>query len=196
MKRHADNLRLLEPQTLRLKKRDYYTMAEAGIFDGRRVELLDGEVIVMPPMGDRHALAIVNGTYILPPLFGSTHTVRVQLPLDFGDSQPEPDFAIVAGNYRTIAKHPTTALLVIEVAEKTLVLDQTRKARLYASRGIADYWIVNLNDNLLEVRRKPTRDADSKSLWRYDDVQTVSSGQSIAPLAFPRKKIKVADLLP
>lgn len=75
-------------------------------------------------------------------------------------------------------------------------MDQTRKAQLYASRGIADYWIVNLKANLIEVRRKPVRDTEARSHWRYDDVQTFVAGQSIAPLAFPRKKIKVADLLP
>jgi Uma2 family endonuclease len=196
MDRKSAKLIVVEPHSLRFTKADYIKMHDAGIFEQRRVELIDGEVIAMPAMGNEHAVVITKGTYLLPTLFGPAQTVRIQLPLDFGDSQPEPDFAVVAGGRQTIQKHPAHANLIIEVADRTLVFDQTRKAQLYASRKIPDYWIVNLIDDVLEVRRRPVANTSNPIGWTYGDKHVFTRGQTIAPLAFPRKKIKVADLLP
>jgi Uma2 family endonuclease len=111
------------------------------------------------------------------------------------DSEPEPDVAVVTGNPREYRDaHPTTALLIVEVADATLPYDRERKANLYARAGIADYWIVNLLDRCLEVYRRPTQAGTANA--RYADRAVLPAETSIAPLATPDKSIAIADLLP
>lgn len=196
MKSRADNLILVEPKPVRWTKEHYYEMGKLGWFRDRRVELIEGEVIAMPPIGDEHAFAVRLVDAAIRHAFGSKFTYSVQSPIDLGDSQPQPDVAVLRGKLREHKTHPKTAVLVVEVSDTTLLLDRTRKARVYAAAKISDYWIVNLEERVLEVRRNPHRDAKSPTGWRYDEPMILQSCDTIAPLAFPRKKIKVADLLP
>ena len=92
--------------------------------------------------------------------------------------------------------HPTSALLVVEVADTTLDYDRGRKASLYASAGIADYWIVNLRDKHLEVCRRPVRDRLQPFGFRYDQITVLKSGRKIAPLAKSKSLMPVGKLLP
>ena len=169
-------------------------MADAGLFHDRRVELIEGEVVDMPPQKNAHYTAILLVQRALEKAFGVNHVVRVQGPLDLGErSQPEPDVAVVAGTPRDYRDHPTSALLVVEISDTTLEFDRERKARLYAKAGLAEYWVVNLVDRVLEVHRTPVLDAQRP---RYGDIRSVTVGETVSPIAAPEAAIAVADLLP
>lgn len=189
----------LRPQTRKWTRAEYYRMADLGWFDNQRVELIEGTVVKMPPQKNFHGISIGLAEVAAEAAFGPRHWVRTQLPLHLGRrSAPEPDVAVVPGGPRdyTATGHPTTALLIIEISETTLAYDCCRKASLYARAKIADYWIVNLIDRRLEVRRNPTPDPSQRYSWRYQDVLLLGPRDRIAPLAFPKKRITSADLLP
>ena len=110
-------------------------------------------------------------------------------------SEPEPDIAVVRGrieDYRDA--HPTSPVLVVEVADSSLARDRGRKGSLYARAGVPDYWIVNLTDGVLEIYRDPRRTAAGR--WRYAAVRVGKPRATVSPLAAPRARIRVADLLP
>ncbi|MET0516632.1 MAG: Uma2 family endonuclease [Nitrospiraceae bacterium] len=134
---------------------------------------------------------------MLARVFGDAYWIRIQMPVVLDpDSEPEPDLAVVSGapaDY--VQEHPRTALLIVEVAESTIVLDRERKALLYARVGIPEYWIVNLPDRCLEVYREPV--ASAQPAPRYRVRLQLGPADSIAPLlAKPDFSLRVADLLP
>ncbi|HZL37587.1 MAG TPA: Uma2 family endonuclease [Tepidisphaeraceae bacterium] len=183
------------PPPLRWTGTDFDRADAMGLFDGKRVELMDGEILEMPSMNDPHAQAIQLGTYALLGIFPPTHaTLRVQCPMRLGEFRPIPDFVVVAGIPRQVVEHPTSALLIVEISDSSLEYDRGAKARLYAAHGIPDYWIVNLNGRCVEVRRNPIG-ADIGDP-HYSHLQVHSLEQSLAPLAAPQTQLKVADLLP
>jgi Uma2 family endonuclease len=173
-------------------------MADMGLFDGRRVHLIQGEVFEMSPQYGLHAETVTKVDDALRNVFKRGYRVRVQLPLDLGaDSDPEPDVAVVAGKpgaYRDA--HPTTALLIVEIADSSLDHDRRNKGSLYASAGIADYWIVNLMDRQLEIHRDPQPDAAQPYGFGYADVRILKARDKASPLAAPRAKVAVRGLLP
>ncbi|HEY7425174.1 MAG TPA: Uma2 family endonuclease, partial [Gemmataceae bacterium] len=122
---------------------EYYRMADMGFFHGQRVELIEGEIVVLSPQKAEHWTTADRVAELLRSGFGSAFHVRLQGPIDFGSlSEPEPDVAVVAGTRAQYAsQHPRTAVLIVEVSESSLAYDRTRKASLYARAGIADYWI-------------------------------------------------------
>jgi Uma2 family endonuclease len=190
---------LAHPVRQRWTRAQYYQMAEQGWFQGKRVELIEGEVIRMPAQKNSHAIAIDLACKALEAAFGSGHWVRAQFPLHvLPRSAPEPDVAVVKGRTRDFKHrdHPTAALLVVEISDTTLAYDRGRKASLYAKAGIADYWIVNLLEQRVEVRRRPVPDKRQKYGYGYADMAAYGPGESLAPLSLPRKKIAVDDLLP
>ncbi len=183
-----------EPAPRRFSLEEYYQLAELGWFRGQRVHLIDGTLYTMSPQNAPHANAIVLGYRTLERVFGEGYVVRVQMPLEpGGDTDPEPDLAVVRGDPRQMRSHPASALLVVEVADTTLVHDRGRKAELYASIGVADYWLVNLPARRLEVRRRPER---AGGVWRYAEERTLGPGEAVAPLARPDTPVGVDDLLP
>jgi Uma2 family endonuclease len=93
-------------------------------------------------------------------------------------------------------QHPTTAVLVVEVADSSLTYDTGPKAHLYAAAGIADYWVIDVNGGHLVVFRDPVADAAAPRGFRYNSVLTLARGQSVNPLAAPTAVVQVADLLP
>jgi Uma2 family endonuclease len=174
-------------------------MGEAGIFaPDERVELIEGEVLQMAPQGPTHSTGTCTTQDTLRDAFGPGFYVRHQLPLSLGQaSDPEPDLAVVRGSsrdYRTA--HPTTALLVVEVADTTLAFDRQKKASLYARAGIQDYWIVNIPEQVVEVHREPRPDPDRPFQYGYTRVSRHGAGDTLMPLAAPEAAIPVADLLP
>ncbi len=186
-----------EPSTKRWMREEYYRMGELGWFQGQRVELIDGEIIEMSPHGNPHAVGIGLAQCVLSRVFGDDHWVRVQLPLRVGpQSEPEPDAAVVQGTPRDYTDHPTSALLVVEVADATLSYDTKRKTGLYASAGITDYWVVNLVDMCLEVYRQPVPDASTPFGHSYAEVKRLGGSERVTPLARPQLHILVSDLLP
>ena len=172
---------------------EYYRMAEKGILaPDARVQLIDGVIFDMPPIGPEHAASVAEVNRIFLTGLGETIIVRGQSPLrlDTG-SEPEPDLAVVRyrpDKYRRAHPAPADVLLVIEVSESTLTFDQQTKGLRYAQAGILDYWIANLTDKQIEVHRDPTPDG-------YKTVQVLKPGDVIRPLAFPEFEVAVSDIL-
>jgi Uma2 family endonuclease len=184
-------------ETRRWTRREYETLVASGFFHPEeRLELVDGELLRMTPQGSAHATAISLLEETLKSAFGLGFNVRAQMPLALDpDSEPEPDVAVVVGSPRDYRdSHPTTAVLVVEVADTTLTYDRERKTHLYARAGIPDYWILNLLDRCLEVYRQPV--ATGSEGPRYATKLVVSSSESVSPLARLNVSIRVADLLP
>ncbi len=170
---------------------EYHRIGESGLFAGKRVQLIRGQVIEMSPMKSRHATGIELVNQALRARLGSQGYVREQKPLALTPlSEPEPDIAVVTGSPRDYAQaHPTTAQLVVEVSDSTLKFDQQVKGPLYAEAGIPEYWILNLVDNTLEVYRDPTSEG-------YQTRQVWGSQEQVTSLIEPDQQIPVLELLP
>ncbi|HLC15790.1 MAG TPA: Uma2 family endonuclease [Thermodesulfovibrionia bacterium] len=188
----------LVPQVHLWTRHDYYKMAEAGLFEGKHVELIKGQVIEMSPMGSLHATAVALCARILEHAFGQGYFTRWQMPLDAGEhSEPEPDIAVIQGSVRQFKNaHPQTAVLIVEVAETSLTYDRTEKASLYAKVNIPDYWILNLHEQQLEVHRYPVPDSSQLFGFGYADVTILKEDDFVSPIVKPGLKISVAELLP
>jgi len=168
---------------------------EKGWFDGQRLELINGEILELPPMNDPHAQAVRLANYVLLSIFPPTSaTISIQCPMRLGESRPFPDLVVVAGTPREVARHPETALLVIEVSDTSLEFDRTEKSKLYAMHGLPEYWIINLKGRCVEMYRSPlaTDSADP----RYGEIRVVAENETLSPIASPQAQIRVADLLP
>ena len=186
-----------EPHPRLWTKDEYYRLGDLGFFNGQRVELIEGEIMVLSPQNWLHGSTTDRVAEVLRQSLGGGSWVRMQLPLDLGlIIEPEPDVSVVPGQREDYTDHPTTALLVVEVSEATLAYDQGDKASLYAAGRIIDYWVVNLVDRQIEVYRNPTADSSQRHGHRYADVTILTRADSVRPLAFPAVSIPVADLLP
>jgi Uma2 family endonuclease len=177
---------------------EYERLVERGMFEGEHLELLDGLLVVREPQGSRHSAAVAALSEVLKRAFGVGFHVRPQLPVALDDSsEPAPDIVVVPGRpWGYLHGHPTTPLLLVEIAETSLSLDRRHKSALYARAGLADYWIVNLPGGILEVYREPAPTVSADPGWAYRSVQVLTRGASVAPLAAPEARIAVADLLP
>jgi len=177
-------------------QKEYYQMAELGFFHGKRVELIEGEIIEMSPMKSAHATALGLAAQILGILFFENFIVRTQMPMSFSNSNaPEPDAAVIKGSLRDFANsHPKTAELIVEVSDSTLRYDRTVKVGLYAQNKIQEYWILNLKSRCLEVYRQPKK--DKKLGFIYSEIKILTEDDRVSPLAAPNAKIVIADLLP
>ena len=185
-------------QRRKFSKDEYYRMAEMGFFNGQRVELIDGEVILMSPQEAGHATAVELVARILEKAFGEGYHVRDQKPLDLGEGhEPEPDAAVVIGSPRDYAQaHPKTAVLVVEVALSSVDYDRVVKGSLYAKSGIPEYWLLNLRERRLEVFREPVPMPEQIFGFGYKSMRIYLPDETVSPLAKPDAKIKVADMLP
>jgi len=180
-------------------RKEYDELIKSGFFvEDEPIELLGGQLIVAEPKGSPHSTAVALTVEALRAAFGSGWLVRVQDPIALdAESEPEPDVAVVPGRALDyLAEHPACPALVVEVAESSLVFDRGHKGSLYARAGLADYWIVNLVDEVFEVYRGPALDRSAEFGWRYLDVQALRPGATVAPLARPDVTVAVADLLP
>jgi Uma2 family endonuclease len=178
---------------------EYDRLISLGIFrPGQHLELLGGHLIVSEPQSSLHSAAVGLVDEALGACFGPGWAVRVQMPIALDDeSEPEPDVAVVVGTHRDYAAaHPTRPALLVEVADSSLSDDRGTKAALYARAGIADYWILNLVDRVLEVCRDPVTAAMQSSGWRYRDIAVLRPGTAVAPLSRPDATVEVAAILP
>jgi Uma2 family endonuclease len=149
------------PRRHRISVDEYHRMAESGSFaPDARVELIDGEIIDMPPIGITHAGAVDQLYTLLHRALGERAIVRCQSSVQLGDcSEPQPDFVVLAPRKTFYKDRRPTAddtLLVIEVSDSTLEKDLRRKMMLYARHGIREYWVVDLVSLRLHVFRNPT----------------------------------------
>jgi Uma2 family endonuclease len=183
----------------RWTRTEYDRLIRAGMFGPEdRIELLDGQLVVREPQGSRHATVVYLVRAALERAFGPGHYVREEKPLALDAvSEPEPDVVVVRGHPRDhLDDHPSTPLLVVEVADTSLALDRLRKGGLYARAGVADYWIVNLLDEVLEVYRQPVGASSRRSGWKYRSVRLLKRNAVVSPLAAPRARVRVSNLLP
>ena len=179
--------------------REFYRMGERGIFHPEeRVELIEGVIYKMFRISPAHATVVQVSRDVLTAVFGQACYVRTQFPLHLGPrSEPLADVAVVAGSIRDYTEqHPTTALLLVEVSDRTLRHDRHCKGGLYAKASIADFWILNLKKRHLEVYRKPVANPDDDFGYRYEEVTILTDQDAVSPLACPASRILVADLLP
>lgn len=185
-------------QPMRWTHEQYHQMDTLGWFEGKRVELIGGEIIEMAPMLSPHWAGVMLAHQTLQQIFGDGFIVTVQLPVKLPHlSEPEPDVAVVSGTVHDYEEElPSTAVLVVEISDTTLRLDRTTKASLYAAAGIEEYWIVNLKARQLEVHRAPVEQAKQKFGWGYHEKIEFKESDSVSPLAAPNAKVAVKDLLP
>jgi len=172
---------------------DYYRMAEVGILGPEdRVELIDGEIIQMSPIGTRHAGCVTRLNRLFNSAFKGRATVSIQNPLRINNyTEPEPDVVLLKyrdDDYSNKRMLPDDALLVVEVADTTLKYDRDVKLPRYAAGGVPEVWIMDLKGNRLLVYRDLKSSAFQTSL-------TLKSGESVLVSAFPDITFAVDELL-
>lgn len=172
---------------------DYHRMIEAGILDGRQVELLHGEIVEMPPEGLEHAQLSTDAADYLRSRLGNQVLIRDNKPITLpsSNSEPQPDLTIaqpLREIYRTQHHpYPKNIFWVIEYADSSLAKDMDAKRKTYAKEGIQEYWIVDLKNRAVKVLRHPDQ-------GDYQTEDTFTNGM-IYPLAFPTVEIAVQSLL-
>jgi Uma2 family endonuclease len=172
---------------------EYHRMAQAGILAREdRVELIDGEVVAMTPVGPRHNAAVDRANRVLGRVVGDKAIVRVQGSIRLGRStEPEPDLALLrprADFYASDMPGPADVLLVIEIAESSLVYDRDVKSGVYAGADVLEYWLVDLGARTIQRHTQP-RDG------RYRETHLVDDGQTLAPEALPDCVVAARDLM-
>ena len=186
-------------QTRKWTRIEYDRLVEAEILGPEdRIELLGGHMVIKESQYSPHATSILLVQRVLTAAFGTGWNVRAQMPVALDEeSEPEPDVSVVPGDPRDYRDaHPERPALIVEVALSRLRFDREHKGSLYARAGIADYWIVNIPDQLIEVYREPVPDGTAPFGWRYGRMVTLGPHERVAPLAAPQAAILAADLLP
>ena len=182
------------PAGARITVERYFRLVDEGVLrPDDHVELLEGVVVSMSPQDPPHAGTVSKVAHLMWRIAGDRACVRVQLPfLAGGDSVPEPDVAVVPGrddDYTTA--HPTTALVVVEVADSSVAQDRLTKAAIYARAGVPEYLLVNVRDDCVEVRRSPDPITQA-----FRDVRVAHRGEALELVAFPGVGVRVDELLP
>lgn len=172
---------------------EYHRMAETGILrPDARVELLDGRIIDMSPIGPFHGGITKRLNHLFTRLARGRWMVSVQDPLRLNDdSEPEPDLMLVKpapDDYTSRHPGPEDVFLLIEVSDTTLDYDREEKLPAYGRAGIPEVWILNLNDRTIETYREP-------HFTGYAARQTLRAGDTLSPLRFPDVTLDVAELL-
>lgn len=172
----------------------YHRMGETGILhEDDRVELIEGEIIEMTPIGSRHAGTVGAIDNLFAARLSGRAVVWSQNPLLITrlQSEPQPDVMLLAPRadaYRSRLPEPPDVLLLIEVADSTLTYDRRTKLPLYARAGVAEAWLIDLEANRVEIHRAPG-ESD------YRDVSVPRADETFAPLAFPALALTLRDLL-
>jgi Uma2 family endonuclease len=178
-------------------REEYHCLGKQGWFREQKVELLQGELIVLTPQSYAHANAVHRIFHQLSGLYGAEFSVRMQVPLVHEpNSEPEPDISVVPGSWRDYSDHPQTAVLVVEVSKSSLDYDLHTKAHLYASMGIPDYWVLDLENRQLLVHRQPVADAKMPFGHRFQQTETIAADGQISLLENSTATIAIANMLP
>ena len=193
----------LNPPTARPSIRTRFTVAEFHHLRelpevaAERPFLLRGVIWEQGPMKLPHGNGVLLATDVVRAAFGAGWVLRVQLPLVLGqETDPFPDLAVVPGSVRDYTEHPTTADLVVEVSDTTLNTDLTEKAEMYATAGVADYWVLDVANRELHVFRDPVLLPAGFGATAYRQHHTFGPADAVAPLAVPTATVRVADMLP
>jgi Uma2 family endonuclease len=182
-----------EPARYKFTVDDYYKMAEVGILhEDSRVELIDGDIIMMSPIGRRHASRLTRLATFFFSKLGDRAVIWVQNPLSIdASSQLQPDIAVLkprADFYLSALPVPADVLLLVEVMDSSASYDRGVKLPLYATSKISEVWLVDLNAERIETFRRPVGEV-------YTENGTSPRGLSLAPEAFPDAVLQVNDIL-
>lgn len=172
---------------------EYHRMGEAGILtEDDRVELIEGQLVPMAPIGQDHAATANALTRLLVLAVGNRGVVTVGNPVRLdGSSEPQPDLTVLkfrADDYRTVVPRAEDVLLLVEISNSSLRYDRTIKLPLYARRFVPEVWIINLAAREIEVHRQPEGD-------RYAETETVAADGALKPALLPGVTITAASLL-
>ncbi|MFN8633975.1 MAG: Uma2 family endonuclease [Chloroflexota bacterium] len=183
----------VELKRYRFTRADYHRMAETGILaPDARVELIDGEIIEMSPVGSPHMGVVNRLNRLFTHRLGDAAVVQIQGPIALGDNgEPEPDVALLRFRddfYSTATATEADTLLLIEVADSSERYDRQTKGPLYARYGIPELWIAELNHDRVIRHLDPTPTG-------YAHTRIFRRGESLSPLAFPDLSISVDDIL-
>ncbi|TLY24191.1 MAG: Uma2 family endonuclease [Nitrospirae bacterium] len=183
----------IQLSTHRFTVHDFHRMAQAGIFsEDDRVELLDGEIIEMTPIGSRHAACVARLTKILSHRLGETAIVWAQNPIRLDDrTEPQPDVAVLRERrdfYKDAHPGPADVLLVIEVSDASAEVDRRVKLPLYAKTGIGEVWIVDLSEGVVLVYRQPSPQG-------YRTSSQARGVDQLTPEALPNLALSASDIV-
>jgi Uma2 family endonuclease len=186
----------IDPHPRLWTRDEYYRAGEMGLFEpDERLELIEGEVLRrMSPIGSPHRYTVYKLAHALDEALGPGYYVDQDVPLTISDvTEPQPDIVAAIGtadDYQDRHPAPADCILVVEVSDSTLAFDRDKKARLYASAGVSEYWIVNLTARRIEIYRHPTPDRGYQTTIEADETD------SVAPLAEPEASVRVRGLMP
>jgi len=184
-----------QTKTVPVTVEDYHHMIETGeLTENDRVELLEGVIVEMAPIGSRHRATVTLLNQLLSALITKGWHVACQQPVSLSESEPEPDLSIVRGEiveYLDRLPSASDVSLVIEVADTSLDLDRKEKAAIYAKAKIPEYWIVDLEAKQVEILREPTKAG-------YLSKQTIGAAKILSVTLDDHQfgDIRVADFLP
>ena len=172
---------------------EYHRMAEVGLLsEDSRVELIEGEIIEMSPIGSTHGGTVNRSSTVLNSKLSQIAIVSVQNPIRLNDfSEPQPDLALLKPRKDFYSKsHPSAedVLVVIEVADTSLEYDRNVKLPLYARAGIREAWLMVPGKNVIEIHSKPMK-------GKYQKVQRLKRGKSLVSPTIPSLSCRVEDLL-
>lgn len=172
---------------------EYQRMGEAGVLlPDARVELLEGQIIDMSPIGPFHGGVVARLTRLFGRLSGERWLVWPQNPVTLDEhSEPQPDVVLLkpsADDYTSHSPTPEDVFLLIEVADSSLTVDRQNKLPLYANAGIREVWIVNLLERVIEIYREPNSNG-------YVSKKILRAGDKAAPSAFPDAMVDIGELL-
>ena len=171
----------------------YYRLAEVGVLKpDDRVELIDGEIIRMPPIGSPHAARVTRISYILRDVFEKRAIISVQNPVRLDDfSEPVPDIALLKPREDFYAAHhptPQDVLLIVEVSDSTTLTDRNVKVPLYGRAGIPEVWLVNLPKQVIEVYSEPAE-------GKYQKVVTFNPGEVLTSPTVANLLLRVEEII-
>jgi Uma2 family endonuclease len=172
---------------------EYYRMAEAGILTADdRVELIEGEIVKMSPIGSLHAACVKRLNKFLQRQFGDAAVIGVQDPIRLNDfSEPEPDVALLRPRADLYAQgHPTPGdvLLIVEVADTTVLSDRNVKVPLYARAGIPEVWLIDLPQEVVEIYARPAEGV-------YQVQRQARRGEQLTAETLPQLSLTVDAVL-
>lgn len=170
-----------------MSREEYDRLTEQGFFDGERVELIEGMVVEMSPIGPNHADPVDVLTELFVKALSARARIRIQQPFSAGaNSEPEPDVALVPpGRYATA--HPDRAFLIVEVADSSLAHDRETKSHLYSRAGVPEYWVVDVPGRVVHVH-------DEIVDGRYARIRSFDRTKALSPSAFPDVALPLAEL--
>jgi Uma2 family endonuclease len=176
---------------------EFVRLIELGFFRSQRVELIDGDIFEIPAPSKRRLAAICIVQHLLETALCGKMPIRALGTIDLGlRSAPDADLALFANDDELYASGlPPIPELVIQVSDSTLAHDRGPKADLFARARIPEYWIVNLKERRVEVYRQPRHADDHSPSMHYSHMQVFLGDEQVAPLAAPKARIAVSDLL-